>query len=301
MKIPVFLNNLQEVLKSQDARKKTQRKGDDFRHYPSSASLKLPSGKVIGSCLRSQFYRSKDTRVTNPPDFNGYLRMGLGDGIHQWVLSRLQKVKGMVIMPQSGGRTVIDPLTKQVSFRLDALVTYQGKIGGLQLKTVNSRAFSYMQGRPKDDHLLQCISYFGLNPAIDWFSLVYLGRDNGYVQQFHITKDGDKFFCQGVFPKTQKYQLVGYSFAGIIQRWSQLQKHLKSDTEPSRDFKVVFDKDGQITDKRQKAGKVYKSDPRCLYCPYLQHCWEQPGAQSDAVFIPMTQTQREEYKSKVVS
>ncbi len=229
--------------------------------------------------------------------------MGLGDGIHEWVLKKLQKIRGLIVMPESGGRVVIDELTKEVSFRVDALVSFDMKLGGFELKTVQGRSFQYMDG-PKTDHLLQIMSYMGLNPTIDWFSLVYIARDSGFMQEFHITKEGTgneaKYFYKGVLPIRPIEEIVGVTFQGIVDRWTSLEKFMLEDVVPPRDFKVVFNAEGKIVNDRIKAGKKYKSDFRCVYCPFKDYCWAQPGAEADAVFIPMTASERESYKSKLL-
>lgn len=280
MKIPNFLNILDNVLLEEVKTNKDKYKDSGYRHYPSSASTKLKDGRVVGACLRQLYYRATKEPVTEDTDTTGLLQMLFGDAIHGAIQAKLAKSKEIRITSESKGKVLLDTLTKEVSYRLDGLVTFDGEHGGLELKTTQSRAVSDkdwgIKARgPKEDHLLQVITYMGIDPALKWFALVYVGRDTAYRLEFHITREGDKFFVDGK-------EIVGLNFTGVMARWVELETYLKDNKLPPRDYKVWLKPDGTIQETKTIKGKFFKSDFRCLYCPYAQKCWSEPDAQNDS-------------------
>lgn len=284
---PIFLDLLEEVLKDENEGKKVKYKDVSYKHNPSSSTMVKDDGEVVGACLRQLWYRATKVPDTNPHTFTNLLQFGFGDGIHDWVLNKLQKSKRITLMKEAGGRTTIDPLTREVSFRLDGLVTHKGDLGGIELKTTQGFGLNYMlkEGGPKDDHLLQVLDYFGTNEAIRWFGLVYLARDSAYRAEFHITKEADGYYIRGVIPAGEKKKIEHLSFDKVKARWKVLEGFIERNEEPPRDYKVVYNDDGKIVEQRIKKGYKYKSHFKCMYCTHLTHCWNQPGAKEDAVQI----------------
>lgn len=286
-KPPNFLNLLEEVLTDELAEKKIKYKDYEYKHNPSSSTMKRDDGTVVGACMRQLWYRAMKTPETNPSDFTNLLQMGFGDGIHYWFLNKLQKSKRITLMKEAGGKVTIDPLTREVSFRLDGLVTHKGDIGGFELKTIQTFGLTYMlkEGGPKEDHLLQVLDYFGTNDAIKWFGLVYVARDSAYRAEFHILKEEDGFYIEGIHPRVAKRKIDELSFDKVKARWKELEGYIERKEEPPRDFKVVYNDEGKIVEQRIKKGYKYKSDFKCTYCSHLTHCWSQPGAKEDSVQI----------------
>lgn len=282
MKIPRFLDVLAEVILEETKEYKARRKDYSYRHNPSSATLIAPGGRVVGACLRQLYYRATKAEEGTEVDVTGKLQMGFGDAIHDFILGKLKKYKKFSIFPELAAKTIIDPLTKEISFRLDGLITQDdGTVGGLELKTTQGRAIT---GRgwgikatgPKEDHLLQIISYFATNKAIKWFALVYLARDNAYRLEYHITRDGDRYFLDGK-------EIKDLNFAGIKKRWMELEKYLEEQKLPPRDFKVFLDKDGNIQKTKTMKGDTKRSDWRCMYCPYAKTvCWKGEDAKGES-------------------
>jgi hypothetical protein len=286
-KVPNFLELLEEVLTDELKDKKEKYKDYEYKHNPSSSTMVKDDGTVVGACMRQLWYRATKVPESNPNDLTGLLQMGFGDGIHNWLLAKLQKSKRITLLKEAGGRVTIDPLTREVSFRLDGLVTHKGELGGFELKTTQGFGLSYMlkEGGPKEDHLLQVLDYFATNEAIRWFGLVYVARDSGYRAEFHITKEDDGFYIKGIKPDMPKRKITDLSFDKVKARWKILEGHIERKEEPPRDFKVVFNDEGKIVDSRVKKGYKYKSHFKCTYCSHKDYCWSQPGAQEDSVQV----------------
>lgn len=286
MKIPKILNALDDVIIEEVKAQKERRKGYPYRHNPSSASIKLPDGRIVGKCLRQLYYKAKEEKAVKAVDTTNYLQMKFGDAIHNAILSRIQKVKGLTTLVEVGTRTIIDPLTKEVSFRMDGLATQDdGTVGGIEIKTTQGRSLTgkthgvgwgIKYKGPKEDHLLQVISYFNLHRAIKWFVLIYLARDNAYRLEYHITRDGDKYFLNGA-------EIKDLNFEGIKRRWMELEAYIEKNEVPPRDFKVFLDSEGNIQKTKTTKGVLIKSDWQCLYCPYAEElCWNDPNSFDDS-------------------
>lgn len=279
---PRFLDLLKEVYEEED---KTPRSGE-FRHNPSSASVKKANGTVVGACLRQLYYKAKGEPVSDPKELTVKLQGDFGNGIHDRVVAKLQKSKKARIIPEAAGQVTVDELTQVVSFRLDGLVTYKGELGCLEIKTQQSFGLQRMirEGGPKESDILQVLSYFGTNPDLRWAALVYFGRDNALRAEYHIYKNNDGVFViRGILPARDEKPLAdGLTFGGIVERWKELEGSVRENRIPARDYKVVLTKDGRITDKRTKNGVDYKSDFRCMYCPYMTTCWTQEDAKDFA-------------------
>lgn len=275
MKIPKILNLLEEVIKEEEAKRVERGKNYPYRHNPSSASLVKSDGKIAGPCLRQLYYKATKAEATKDINIKGYLTMQFGNGIHNVILKLMQKIKSLMTMVEVGSRVVIDPLTREVSFRLDGLTTEKdsGTVGGIEIKTCQGHALTkkvwgMKHTGPKEDHLLQIICYMNVNPSIKWFSLIYLARDNGYRLEYHITRDGDTYFLDGK-------KIKELNFEKIKERWKTLEGHIERKEVPAREFKVFLNSDMEIQKTKTKNGETYKSDWRCLYCPYAETvCWK---------------------------
>lgn len=286
---PNILKILGEVIDDEDQSRAPR---TEYHHNPSSATMKLEDGRVVGACLRQLWYKAKNQPESDSKELTVKLQGLFGQAIHDAVLAKLQKSKKLSVIPEAAGKVLVDPLTSEVSFRLDGLVTYRGELGVLEIKT--KQGFG-LQRQIKDrgcneDDLLQVLSYFGTNDALRWGSLVYLARDSAYRAEYHITKEEDGFYVRGILPESSKTKLDHLSFDKIRDRWKELEGFIEKDEMPKRDYKVVFTEDGRITESRIKMGYKYKSDYRCLYCSYQSQCWlNETGADEDKVHIPKNQ------------
>jgi hypothetical protein len=286
---PRFLDILKDSFEEDDRIRGAETKLREIRHNPSSASIRRPDGTVVGACLRSLFYKAKAFAVTNPKELTTKLQGDFGNAIHKTLQDRLQKHKSIKLVPESAGKVSVDGLTKEVSFRLDGLVSYHGEMGCLEIKTVNSFALTRMLktvGGPKEKDILQVLSYFGTNPDLMWAAIIYFGRDTAFRSEHHIVKQSDgSFTIRNVVPEGKEKKIEGLSYEEIVKRWKELEDYLEKDEVPPRDYKVVLDKEGKVTEKRTKNHVDYKSDQECLYCSYQDLCWSGPDAAKDAYRI----------------
>ncbi len=288
---PNFLDLIHDVFKKEHKEGMAKSNADmTYRHNPSSATMKTDDGRVVGACLRSLYYKATKEPTSEIKAFTNTLQAGFGTAIGDYIEKVLLKSDKIKMIPEAPGKVIIDPLTKEISYRLDGLVTSNGEQGCLELKTMQSYGLNSMvkSGGPKEAHLLQVLCYFGTNENIRWASLVYFSRDSAYRAEYHIYKDPEtgKFKIRGITPEKHEKDILELSFDKVVARWKELEDLVDTKTLPKRDYKAVLTKEGLVTDKRTKNGVDFKTDFQCLYCPWLVTCWSSEGAKEDSYRIP---------------
>lgn len=288
---PKFLDLIQDVF-TKEGKEQTLKGSIDtsYRHNPSSATMITDDGRVVGACLRSLYYKATKEPQSEIKAFTNTLQAGFGTAIGDYLEKVLLKSDKIKMIAEHPGKVIVDPLTKEISYRLDGLVTSNGEQGCLELKTMQSFGLNSMvkSGGPKEAHILQVLCYFGTNENIRWASLVYFSRDSAYRAEYHIYKDPEtnKFKIHGITPEKQEKDILELSFEKVVTRWRELEVFVETKTLPKRDYKVVLTKEGLVTDKRTKNGVDYKTDFHCTYCSWLGTCWSGVGAKEDSYRIP---------------
>ena len=284
--IPNFVDILDNVFRDDKKQKDERYRTYSYRHNPSSASVKL-GGKIEGKCLRQLYYRATKEPESEPFEPGDMYSMFLGDAIHGAIAKKLQKSREISFMPEVGGKVLVDGLTKEISYRVDGIVSCNGEIGGLEVKTtqgeaLTSKYYGIKLKGPKVDHLLQVICYFNSFPGLKWFVLYYIARDNGYKLQFNVERSGDEYKVTSLDNTDFSHLIKGVKFEDITSRWSELETAIKDKQLPKRDFKVWLKSDGTIQDTKTIAGKLHKTSWQCNYCPFKTKCWSEPDAREAA-------------------
>lgn len=278
-----ILRDLENVLKDEQDSKDTYYKDRPFKHYPSSASCVKSDGSVAGACLRALYWKATKEPVTNEWRLAGVLQRGFGDAIHTWLFDKLKKLPSLALMSEASGKLVVDGLTREVSYRMDGKLTVNGVRGGCELKTTQGRSIDSMlkEGGPKDSAILQVLDYLTAEPALKFFSLIYVARDSGFHVEYLFERAENGITITQVFPSVGPTRTITeVSVEGMTQRRKDLEKSVSEGILPKRDFSVFLNKDGEIQPYRQKAGEKYKSDWQCQYCDFAAKCWSMPDAKS---------------------
>lgn len=284
LKPPSIFKEIESILSEEKSAKDEYYKTHEYRHNPSSASIRLPDGRVIGACLRQLYYKAIKQPVSNPSTLTNFLQNGFGDSIHEFFLGKLAKSKAIKITTEVKGKVLVDPLTREISYRVDADVEYDGIKGGFELKTMQSFAVQKLlkEGGYREDHLPQVISYFELKKDLSFYSIGYVARDSALRTEVQIIRDGKDYWVRPILPEKPPVKLNGINFTEIVKRWAELEVYITANKVPPRDFKAVLTSEGKVTEKRVKAGVEYKTDFKCNYCDYCDYCWSQEGAKKDA-------------------
>ena len=202
---------------------------------PSDASC-IVNGKLVGTCLRKQYYKWKGV-PSSPIDYRTYMTFRLGSAFEKAFLEGYQK-KGLLRGQDVPFKATICGL--KISGRLDGL-TWLGEV--IECKSSYGKAFLYSVGKkPKMDNLCQIMCYLAVL-GLDVCLLPYGSRD-------------DQAERQGYKIRKRDIEREGILFIGIIQRWKILQLHLGTNLVPERDYK--------------------RGDWQCNYCGYKQLCYAKP-------------------------
>ena len=283
--MPSLLKEIFEVIAKEDLEREAKYKDQEYRHYPSSASVALPDG-VVGKCLRALFYRATKVPMTNPPTQAKKLMFGAGDAIHEWLFNKLKKGQNYRVVAEVPGQLVLKGLNHIISFRKDLEIHSDGPRFFGEMKTKQGRAISKLvfEG-PQWADVAQIMCYLEEDKEVKNCNLICVARDTGTYVEFQISKFGDDAFTwEQIYPNQSKAELVPFKFEHIKDRFLKLEGYLAKATVPPRDFKAVLDKEGKVTYKRTKNKIDYVSDYQCTYCDWRDHCWSQPDAAEAAKY-----------------
>lgn len=201
--------------------------------YPSSASCKV-GGKVVGQCLRKQYYQWKGEKVDGNVSYRTWMSGRLGSAFEEAFLEGY-KGQGLLKAQQLGFRVTVMGLN--ISGRLDGL-TKKGEV--VECKSAYGKAFAYqILSKPKPEHLCQIMVYLavlGLDTAI----IPYGSRDDTAIRKGYILRKRD-------------IEKEGILFIKIMGRWKILKRCLDTNVLPDRDFSV--------------------DDWQCSYCSYKGLCY----------------------------
>jgi len=205
-----------------------------YSFYPSDASC-VVGGKVVGPCLRKQYWRWMKEPVSEGTTYKSYLSMKLGNACEQVFLDIYEKM-GLLKGRNLPFRTEVMGL--KISGRIDGL-TKKNEL--IECKSAYGTAFfNSVNKAPKEEHLCQIMLYLaclGLDIAI----IPYICRDNA------AKRIGYKM-------SKKEIENLGITASGILNRWKRLQKCLDEKKIPDRDYD--------------------KKNWNCRYCVYKSKCYD---------------------------
>lgn len=180
-----------------------------------------------GKCHRQIFYSFKNApKKQIEPNF---LRLfDLGNHIHQLIMRSLLNIKDIRVVASE----INIPPQEIISGRADAIIREGEELYVLDIKSMNSRAFSYLK-EAKEDNVLQIrlyLYYFKIEKGI----LLYMDKDKLGLKEFIIDSDTKQ---------TEK----------LLGELNTLRKQIDSNIVPQR-----------LSD--------YPKNWRCRYCKYKKTC-----------------------------
>ena len=180
-----------------------------------------------GKCPRQVFYSFKNA-PKKPIDPNFLRLFDLGNHVHQLIMRSLLNIKDIRVVAAE----INIPPQEIISGRADAILGDGKEFYVLDIKSMNSRAFSYLK-EAKEDNVLQVrlyMYYFKIDKGI----LLYMNKDNLKLKEFIVDSD-----------TKQVEKLLGELGA--------LRKQIDNNVLPDR-----------LSD--------YKKNWRCKYCKYSKIC-----------------------------
>jgi hypothetical protein len=257
---------------------KTSKDWQPRSHYPSSAGFVYSDGTVIGPDILSSFYKWTGVKPSNPADGPGILKMRLGDATHRALADALAK-SGVRVLSETSFKVKPEGLEHEVSGRSDFLIELSGH--DLEVVEAKSSQDSMMFGKvgngwtirdagPKADHILQVICYLNCIPGLKRGRFLYVARDTGRMLEFIMERTGQDTYSIDGRPVRE------LSWSGIISRWAEVERVVKSGIAPAPDYHAWLNKDGEVMTKKTIKGEDFKTPWRVMYDGYRDLIWKNP-------------------------
>jgi len=246
-----IINRLDTYLLEKNKRKRTS-------HYPSD----------VNSCLRQLYYKWNNVDESDPPTAGNIIKMKFGTLAENIVRDYLQWEKGKGAIKDFAEQVEITGIEADLSYKIhgyqDFVITNKDNtLVGIECKSSFGRGIKEIQqSGPKEDHVLQVYQYMRYGEPKKYY-LVYIGRDNGYRTQFEVHYKNGQITVNG------KEYLIDWQY--YLNRLISAEHVIGAAIMPYREYRTVI-KDGEIKDKVQRNGEIYKSDWQCRYCNWRSLC-----------------------------
>ena len=278
--------------------------------YPSEARCICEStGDILGSCLRTGYYRLTGVDQSNPPNARFHYIFMIGNLVEQFLIDRWIEM-GIWL---DGNVPFFDAEHGYiVSGKIDCFIrnlTQRTMILGVEVKsfygyyaTREIIGTPNQEGRPKIDQLLQTLYYAERyrHRGVPGFKMAYIARDSVERREFNVvptvTSIGGE--VQRIRPAVDGTIYPNISVEGIRSSYRLLDQAVREGTLPHRDFKKVYTNDE--VEAKYSAGQISKSaygkwkgnrsanpigDWRCRYCWYENHCYRRNAGDGTEIIL----------------
>ena len=241
---------------------------DTMKMYPSSASVKLDDGTIVGACARKEYYRAYDCEREGTIDPDSEILFATGDALHDMIVSKFkQQTLNTGLFITSVEQSLYRPkyLTSgRTDFTLIEIETQD--VYGVEIKSSGDGAIYTMKGsdgklKPKLEHLLQCTLYLdeytknaikhSLVPPKGWV-LLYISRSENwqlkskphgspfkYLWQFYVQLD-DKGYIEVFDQEGSRVSIPKISAKMIDERYDFILNSISNKTIPDREFEYQY-------------------------------------------------------------
>lgn len=205
-----------------------------YSFYPSDAGC-VVNGKVVGTCLRKQYWRWVGLPATEGASYRSHLSARLGNAAEAVFLDLYEK---MGLLKGRNLSFKVEVMGLKISGRIDGL-TKAGEL--IECKSAYGTAFfNSVNKSPKEEHLCQIMIYLACL-GLDTCIIPYICRDNASKRAGYRMSKKD-------------IEALGITTIGILSRWKKLQACLHEQKVPDRDYDI--------------------KSWNCRYCVYKTHCYK---------------------------
>jgi hypothetical protein len=287
--------------------------------YPSDASIEFKDtktglDKVVGGCLRAQYFRLKGTEPTESPSVEGVYKMTMGGAIQSILTTWLQKA-GLWMDSEI---SIWIPKFK-ISGRVDLMLWHPTEVNtpvGMEVKTISG----FMEKglvvpnkgamMPRESDLCQVVPYLDFySQYIPGFRMIlmYISRESGRMAEHVIRLAGDGGYGDDLkldrrYVTVQNdigsFEIQHVTVAGIYSRWLRLAQFIREGNAPPPDYELQYSNDklmalynaDELT--KTKKGKIdvarrkdedgigpwlLEGDWQCQFCGWKTLCWHGVG------------------------
>jgi CRISPR/Cas system-associated exonuclease Cas4 (RecB family) len=248
-----------------------------YKHFEEQDKKREQSDEVtfapsyLNSCARQIFWKKTGAEASNPIDLPARFKMHFGSLQHEGMQDILRE-KG--ILKEAEEHRTAEYNGLKFNYYLDGIVDDEGEDAIIEIKTIYGRGFDFVQDAPKEDHMMQVLSYMAFT-GIKRAYIVYVGRDNGLIRQHEIISNGN--LTLNGKPVNEWRDM----WKAKMDRLPELKKSIEDGKLPARDFNIVMKNRGEIYYEFTKDKVKHKSDWQCSYCQFKDKCWAEEIAEMD--------------------
>jgi len=298
------VNDLSTRLKSALAQPSFEGIRKSVFFHPSSASVEVSSPigrKVIGSCLREQYYRVTDEPTTSVGEVDYSISAMIGDKISELVVE---------LIDTHGFKMGLQRLAVEHSF-FDPRINVSGRCDiiawdynsnepvGLEIKSVGEYKASKTIEEPAEEHVMQAVLYLDYYRTFmpkdnalpkKWY-IWYVSRTENYqikskkhnspltmLWDYYVTLDDEGI--PTVHTSTKNIKMAHLAVKNIHARYHQLSDFINNKLLPPRDFDIKYSEE-KITTLHQLGLLTRKADVEAV------DKWLAKGAQKDKLKVEM--------------
>ena len=275
--------------------------------YPSSASVEwiddLGRRKVVGTCLRQQYYTICGIDETNPADIAGLLKMHFGNVYHDGIADLLRwsplflAAEKRMWRPYEEGRPSVSGRVDLFMLDEETGTPIVGEIktgGGYFFERNQIKGLKSVPAQPREGDVCQILTYLDFygKYVVEKGFLYYIDRASCNTSQYLIRMDDDgSAWIQGT-------NIAEYwrhiNIPAIDSRWAHTQACLEAGQLPRRDYCLQFSNDELLVmyeeDELSKTDKgkvkkliekgydedqpiIEKGDWNCRLCRFRDLCY----------------------------
>lgn len=248
--------------------------------HPSSASIKtIVNGeeRVIGACLRQQWYRMKEPKVSNTGVIDYTISANIGDKLHELIVNYIENYGYTMGLQKVESEHPIFLAEENISGRCDLLAWdyVNNELVGIEVKSLGEYKCNVCMESPAPEHIMQSMIYLyaydkeippHMTKPKKWY-IWYISRTENWsikakkhnsplqmLWDYYITLD--KSGVPTVYTPSGVERWEHFNISKILDRYKLLATHIKNDELPPRDFKISYTEEDIMT--AYKAGRVTK-------------------------------------------
>lgn len=222
----------------------------------------------LANCGRQTYYKKTNTKPSDPISDTAFFKMHFGKLQHQGLQDILVKMPGYKVVEMEKENN-IEYQGLKFKYFIDCIVEWESEQYIIEIKTVFGRGMDSVKDEPKENDILQTLSYMGFK-KIKKAIILYIDRGSGYQVQHDIESNGDLLLNGKEVNKYRNSWKVKIDYLKVIKQL------IVKNILPERDYQIVIKKtNGNMTFSFQKDGIKYKSDWQCTYCQYKTKCWKE--------------------------
>lgn len=252
--------------------------------HPSAASIKIEDAqgnqRVIGACLREQYYRITTDSISNPGLMDYSISADIGEKLHQLIEQYIELYGFKMGLQKIEAESIIFDEELNLSGRSDLLVwDYKNnELIGIEVKSLGEFKAGKCAESPDEQHVMQALLYLdfynrhipeGMPRPTKWY-IWYISRTENWtikskkhgsplqmLWDFHITMDSEG--CPTVHTATSKERWADFSVEKIKDRYADLAFYVSEGIVPPRDFEIQYSEERIAADYKNDKIK-YKGD-----------------------------------------